>query len=360
MKKLIFALCLTALLLIAGCAEEQETEPCAAGCATLGYDIGQCVRASEELSCESMGGTQILAGGEPVENCSFRSDTAWDECCCLKENQETPDNEQDCIGNECNETPTEIVLIHSCDSNKDCGWVSTNCCTENAGAEWQCVNKAESIIECRENTVCPEVLSPAPETKCSCVENVCTEIKKKPVLLSPPCDLVTESNQLSFNWTPVNSTVHSVQIYRIGAPETEFEANHTEPGFLGLKEPLGDGEYYWTISEGEDNVSEKCAFTVLRQEITCSDLQLKLTECWQKFNEIEAGETAFCGEIIGYENNCLPEELAAFIEEDERFAIDLYDTCNKIEFFYDKTDNLEPEEEHFNKAHAMCSEGMKQ
>jgi len=358
MTKLIFALSLIALLLIAGCAEEQEIEPCATGCASLGYDIGQCVRSSEKLSCEILGGTQILADGEPVESCSFRSDASWDECCCLKENQATPGGNQGCIGDECDEIPGKKILTHGCEKEENCAWTSTNCCSATAGAKWECVNEAESSIDCAEDIMCPEVLSPAPQNKCSCVENICTEVKKKPEQLSPPCELITESNQLSFHWTPASNSVHSIQIYRIGDSNTEFEANEAEPGFLGLEEPLGDGEYYWTISESEDNVSGRCTFTVLRQEITCSDLQLKLTECWQKFNEIETGETAFCGELIGYENNCLSEELAAFIGEDDRFSVDLYDSCNRIEVFYDKTANLEPGEEHFNKAHAMCSEGM--
>ncbi len=360
MKKLIFTLCLIAFLLMVGCAEKQETEACAAGCSSLGYDIGQCVRSNETLSCGTLGGTQILAGGKPVENCSFRSETAWDECCCLKENQETPGNKQDCTGDECSEVPIEMILTHGCDLGNECAWTSTNCCPETAGANWECVNKIESTIECKEGIMCPAVLSGKPQTECSCAENICTEMKNKPAQLSPPCNLSTESNQLSFHWTPASDSIHSVQIYRVGALDAIFEANQTESGSLALEEPLGDGEYYWTVSEDENNVSDKCAFTILRQEITCSDLQLKLTKCWQEFHEIETGKTAFCGEIIGYENNCLPEELIAFIGGDNRFAIDSYKACNRIEFFYDKTGNLEPEEEHFGKAHASCTEGVRE
>jgi hypothetical protein len=50
-----------------------------------------------------------------------------------------------------------------------CDWIITNCCTENAGAYWECVNVNNYTpkINCSEVfVVCPQVLSPKPKLKC--------------------------------------------------------------------------------------------------------------------------------------------------------------------------------------------------
>jgi len=49
-----------------------------------------------------------------------------------------------------------------------CEWVSVNCCPENAGAKWECVNIKEFVEpNCSEYYVlCPQVISPQPNKKC--------------------------------------------------------------------------------------------------------------------------------------------------------------------------------------------------
>jgi hypothetical protein len=62
--------------------------------------------------------------------------------------------------------PTKIIA--TCIFNWDCEWKSTNCCTENAGAYWQCINK-ESYIDCLSKQIlCPQVISPKPSASCVC------------------------------------------------------------------------------------------------------------------------------------------------------------------------------------------------
>jgi len=70
--------------------------------------------------------------------------------------------------------PTKI--IEACSSNADCSWLITNCCSENAGAHWECLNK-ETYIDCKSReTLCIQVISPKPSSSCSCVNNVCSTV----------------------------------------------------------------------------------------------------------------------------------------------------------------------------------------
>jgi len=49
-----------------------------------------------------------------------------------------------------------------------------NCCPEQAGAEWKCVNiKNFTEPKCPDFIFCPQVYSPKPEIKCSCINGVC-------------------------------------------------------------------------------------------------------------------------------------------------------------------------------------------
>jgi hypothetical protein len=51
--------------------------------------------------------------------------------------------------------PTEIIV--NCSKDEDCDWIITNCCKEEAGAQWQCLNK-NSYIDCQSKLVlCPNV-----------------------------------------------------------------------------------------------------------------------------------------------------------------------------------------------------------
>jgi hypothetical protein len=68
--------------------------------------------------------------------------------------------------------PTNVT--YECETDADCAWTSTNCCTENAGANWECVNK-ESYVNCQSNQVlCPQVISPRPSQVCSCISGRCS------------------------------------------------------------------------------------------------------------------------------------------------------------------------------------------
>ncbi len=66
-------------------------------------------------------------------------------------------------------------VVTSCSEDDECRWVSTNCCSENAGAQWECVNEGETEINCPDNPVCPQVISPKPETSCECINGECQE-----------------------------------------------------------------------------------------------------------------------------------------------------------------------------------------
>ena len=68
-----------------------------------------------------------------------------------------------------------------CFRNEDCGWRPTtiingrltNCCDENAGATWKCVNLRNFSLECPYVVLCPQVISPKPTTDCLCELGSC-------------------------------------------------------------------------------------------------------------------------------------------------------------------------------------------
>lgn len=67
--------------------------------------------------------------------------------------------------------PTEILT--NCIKDEDCDWIITNCCKEDAGAQWQCLNK-NSYIDCQSKFVlCPNVSVPKPKEECKCINNTC-------------------------------------------------------------------------------------------------------------------------------------------------------------------------------------------
>ena len=67
---------------------------------------------------------------------------------------------------------TSISVSNQCDLDFECEWMITNCCTENAGASWECANPQRSQITCGQ-LVCPQVISPKPTVSCSCVQGTC-------------------------------------------------------------------------------------------------------------------------------------------------------------------------------------------
>ncbi|MEM5880724.1 MAG: hypothetical protein QXW01_02710 [Candidatus Aenigmatarchaeota archaeon] len=68
---------------------------------------------------------------------------------------------------------TIIKVDYSCNKDEDCYLISTNCCPESSGANWECVGK-NSIIYCDlEGILCPNVQSPRPNFSCRCINNFC-------------------------------------------------------------------------------------------------------------------------------------------------------------------------------------------
>ena len=78
------------------------------------------------------------------------------------------------------EEPEMVVEIEeSCQEDGDCDWVSINCCPEEAGAEWACVNLEETVIECPGDVICPQVVSPKPSETCGCHGEECQTVIDK-------------------------------------------------------------------------------------------------------------------------------------------------------------------------------------
>ena len=68
--------------------------------------------------------------------------------------------------------PTEIIV--NCSKDEDCDWIIVNCCREDLGAQWQCLNK-NSYIDCQSKLVlCPNISVPKPKEECKCIDNICT------------------------------------------------------------------------------------------------------------------------------------------------------------------------------------------
>lgn len=73
---------------------------------------------------------------------------------------------------------TKETSLHSfitkCYFDSDCSWEITNCCPENAGAFWECVNlKTFRAPRCPGRVICPQVISPKPTELCICKEGGC-------------------------------------------------------------------------------------------------------------------------------------------------------------------------------------------
>jgi len=71
-------------------------------------------------------------------------------------------------------TSPSILPKNFCSSDEDCEWKITNCCPENAGAKWECVNKKTFVPpECPGLIICPQVISPKPAKACVCKNGEC-------------------------------------------------------------------------------------------------------------------------------------------------------------------------------------------
>lgn len=92
-------------------------------------------------------------------------------------------------------TSPTISLSKNCSSNLDCSWTITNCCTENTGGSWECINSNTSTIICPSIISCPSIpcnpdgscnfsswvcsnnqfcVSKQPSQICSCKQGVCS------------------------------------------------------------------------------------------------------------------------------------------------------------------------------------------
>jgi len=77
-------------------------------------------------------------------------------------------------------TSTTTIPIHtpekirSCKVDTDCTWLSTNCCPETAGANWECINKRSNVTCSGFMVICPQVISPKPSLPCKCIQGVCS------------------------------------------------------------------------------------------------------------------------------------------------------------------------------------------
>ncbi len=72
------------------------------------------------------------------------------------------------------EKKLERTIVKETTENESCGWVSTNCCPPQAGANWECVNTEETVIECPENPICPQVVVGEPTGNCTNINGTCT------------------------------------------------------------------------------------------------------------------------------------------------------------------------------------------
>lgn len=74
-------------------------------------------------------------------------------------------------------TTTEKVqprfIEKRCDVSGDCSWQSMNCCPENAGAKWECINGKTFQPGCPKNILCPQVVVPKPTSACVCELGTC-------------------------------------------------------------------------------------------------------------------------------------------------------------------------------------------
>jgi|TARA_Y100000310_G_C20115173_1_gene548948 hypothetical protein len=73
----------------------------------------------------------------------------------------------------------------TCTTNNDCEWFSTNCCSENSGAYWECMNPEFFDKECIDNNGfthlpgkgCYTFISKKPENECKCINGFCKALK---------------------------------------------------------------------------------------------------------------------------------------------------------------------------------------
>ena len=126
-------------------------------------------RVSLAIACLAMAAGLAVAGSIPFAD----RVQAEEDATTTEETTATSSDSED--GAEEDTTATSLEEGVSCENNKECEWVSVNCCPPNAGAQWECVNADEFELDCsdEEDQVCPQVMSPKPEESCQCTEGEC-------------------------------------------------------------------------------------------------------------------------------------------------------------------------------------------
>ncbi|MEM4663286.1 MAG: hypothetical protein QXM75_04665 [Candidatus Diapherotrites archaeon] len=103
-----------------------------------------------------------------------------------------------------------------CTSDADCAWVSTNCCPENAGAYWECVNPKNIKLNCSDRgQMCLQVISPMPEENCLCMGGTCTSSRTAQVRIKTDKATYEKGEKVklmaetkgSVYWLPVGPTL---------------------------------------------------------------------------------------------------------------------------------------------------------
>jgi hypothetical protein len=65
-------------------------------------------------------------------------------------------------------------IVKYCKSDDECSWIIDNCCPPNAGAHYSCANPTITSIDCDDERLCPQFMSPPPpDADCLCVNGTC-------------------------------------------------------------------------------------------------------------------------------------------------------------------------------------------
>jgi hypothetical protein len=71
------------------------------------------------------------------------------------------------------EATKQRLVSKDCSSSSDCSWKITNCCPENSGGMWECINYKTFEPACPNTILCPQVVLPKPTTACVCEQGKC-------------------------------------------------------------------------------------------------------------------------------------------------------------------------------------------
>jgi hypothetical protein len=135
-----------------------------------GWDTAKAIYEYQEKNDIDLDNPMERMGFELSEKTRTELNEKYD---CEEEEKDKDEDDEDE-----DEDDEDKKVVEDCERDSECGWVSTNCCPENAGANWECVNKEETDLECDEDVVCPQVVSPKPTTSCQCDDGECEEYEE--------------------------------------------------------------------------------------------------------------------------------------------------------------------------------------